>query len=89
MLNIEIPEKIVEKADNLLPKLTNTVDSVNDFINNNAKPTLGDIDEFVKKDARETLTAIRKILPFVAIPVCIATILSIATFVGVIVLLVR
>ncbi|MBR1536180.1 MAG: hypothetical protein IJ630_04530 [Treponema sp.] len=89
MLNIEIPEKFVEKADNLLPKLTNTVDSVNDFRNNNAKPTLGDIDEFVKKDAKETLTAIRKILPFVAIPFCISTILSIATFVCVIVLLVR
>ena len=89
MLNIEVPEKIVEKADNLLPKLTNTVDSVNDFINNNAKPTLGDIDDFVKKDARETFAAIRKVLPFVAIPFCISTILSIATFVCVIVLLVR
>ena len=74
MLNIEIPEKIAEKAENLLPKLTNTIDSVNDF---------------VKKDARETLAAIRKILPFVAIPFCVSTILSIATFVCVIVLLVR
>ncbi|WP_296332383.1 hypothetical protein [uncultured Treponema sp.] len=89
MFNMELPDKFVEKAENLLPKLTNTVDSVNEFINNSAKPTLGDIDEFVKKDARETLTAIRKILPFVAIPFCISTILSIATFVCVIVLLVR
>lgn len=89
MLNIEIPEKFVEKADNLLPKLTNTVDSVNDFINNNAKATFTDIDDFVKNDARETLSVIRKILPFLAIPFCISTILSIATFVCVIVLLVR
>ena len=89
MFNMELPDKFVEKAENLLPKLTNTVDSVNDFINNNAKPTFGDIDDFVKKDARETLAAIRKVLPFVAIPFCISTILSIATFVCVIVLLVR
>ena len=89
MFNMEFPDKFVEKAENLLPKLTNTVDSVNDFINNNAKPTLGDIDEFVKKDARETLSVIRKVLPFIAIPFCISTILSIATFVCVIVLLVR
>lgn len=84
-----IPEKIEEQVENLLPKLTNTVASVNDFINNNAKPTFGDIDDFVKKDARETFAAIRKILPFLAIPFCISTILSIATFVCVIVLLVR
>lgn len=89
MFNMELPDKFVEKAENLLPKLTNTVDSVNDFINNNAKATLGDIDDFVKKDARETFAAIRKVLPFVAIPFCISTILSIATFVCVIVLLVR
>ena len=89
MFNMELPDKFVEKAENLLPKLTNTVESVNDFINNNAKPTLGDIDEFVKKDARETLSVIRNVLPFIAIPFCISTILSIATFVCVIVLLVR
>ena len=59
MLNIEIPEKFVEKADNLLPKLTNTVDSVNDFINNNAKPTLEDIDEFVKNGLPRSLFTFR------------------------------
>ena len=89
MLNIEVPDKFVEKAEPLLPKLTTTVDSVNDFINNNAKPTFGDIDDFVKNDARETLATIRKVLPFLAIPFCISTILSIATFVCVIILLVR
>ena len=53
------------------------------------KKTVGDIDDFIKKDAKETLATLRKILPFLAIPFCISAILSVATFVCVVVMMMR
>ena len=74
--NINIPDinNFAEKAVSLVPEI---------------KQTIGDIDKLVKKDTKRTLTELRKLLPFIVIPFLLSTILSIATLICVILILMR
>lgn len=74
--NINIPaiNNFAEKAVSLVPEI---------------KQTIGDIDKLVKKDTKRILTELRKLLPFIVIPFLLSTILSIATLICVILILMR
>lgn len=74
--NINIPavNNFAEKAADLVPEI---------------KQTIRDIDKLVKEDTKRTLTELRKLLPFIVIPFFLSTILSIATLICVILILMR
>ena len=74
--NINIPavNKFAEKAASLVPEI---------------KQTIEDIDKIVREDTKRTLTELRKLLPFIVIPFFLSTILSIATLICVILILMR